>query len=113
MESIKHELQIIKRTAKFCDKTVPQSHQRYEQSQKNIWIRLIVKEGELILHTINDQHRQFTITPDKITWMSPKEIYKMECKTSVKFFIEYYHTTNLIKTTTSTSFYKMAPNVES
>ena len=90
MDTNKNKLEIINRTAIFSHESISTALQRYNQNQAYKWIRVIVIEGELILHTINDQHREFTLTPNKNVWIRPKDIYKIEYKSPVKFYFEYY-----------------------
>lgn len=89
MKKLPDHLKAYKKTNVFCQDTIPKGLLNDHSTQKSVWGKICVLEGELH-YIITESGEDYTLTIDRPGIVEPEVTHKVVPIGNVRFYVEFY-----------------------
>ena len=90
MKLIPETVKAYKKTPVFNEETVPKGLLKDHRTQKDVWGKINILEGELVYTIHSDPPETATLTPDHPGVVEPEMLHYIKPNGKVSFYVEFY-----------------------
>ncbi len=90
MKTLPEGVKAYARTATFSARTTPEKLLKSHRTKAGTWAKIVVLEGSLHYRILEQEMREFDLSPDRHGVVEPQVPHEVEAVGDVLFYVEFY-----------------------